>query len=1107
MKAAGVVLVALVATLLAVPAALGAAFTPGDVVVTRVGDGSGLHGGTGDPVFLDEYTRAGALVQSIQLPSAGAGDQRALVLGGVGTVLLNGGDGTLTRSADRRFLVIGGYGRDVGGSGSITSTPASAVPRVIARVAAGGAVDTSTALSDFGGASGSALRGVATLDGSAYWAAGQVLTTFAADQPIRYAAHGATASTPLSSTVMSQSGLRDPEIFGGQLFVSSPSNAPAPKLGLVGAGLPTGSGQTIASVSAAIDSTATTPNGFVFLDLDPSVPGDDTLYLADEQSQTSSVDGVIRKYSSDGATWTARGTAAATDVRGLAGSVDAGTVTLFGSTGGGTASGCPTCQMPPSGGGALSTLTDASGSTGTLSGTATTLATPPANTGFRGVALAPEITVPSAPPVCDAASASTRYATPVRLTLACTDPDGDPVTRRVVKAPSLGTLGPIDPATGAVTYTPKDGVSGEDSFSFAGNDGTFESDPAAVSVSIGAPPPGAIPMTARLASLRLGRRALTVKLLCGGGAPPCTGKLSFALAKKLRRVTRLGRVKFSVPNSAGRTLKLRLGRKARAALAGRRVEVRMTGYLSQLSGARSPLAAYGTLRAPGRVRAPAAKRVPKPPPTEPLRPAAVPLPASITAVQFPGYSADGSRILASATSTQFSGRQIVSFKEDGSGMRCLTCGAWTGDDLLKPFAFEDGKRILVRIGAQSPTVPADHGVVECAPSVLDCRTATVVPIVPPGAGDPGVEQDQREFRLSPDGVHVAFSQVRKTPSGGSDGVGIVGTLVRRGGAYRVSGARVVAAGGELKGFTADGQGIFFARFDNAFEAANPDDAIVDLETGRERRADAALDWDEDVEDTANRYLDRGWMVAGSGRGTGLLETVSRIRRPTFIERGISGLAFSIFAASGPRIAEPWLVDQYGARGSYQGQALAPGAISDGWDSKPNFRFAPDGTAVVFWQKRLDGDGTRVVVVHLPRRTPIAAGPSPDETPTPRWAAKLTGYVPADPEPLPITYDGKVSGRIDITDLPSSKIGYDGAVTVAYDNYADEPGFVLDGVERADYKKPGLYGSAGLYSADLTVSGKHKGRLQATDVAIGTGALKGTIESELDGKRLTLGPLP
>src|SRR2546428_816309 len=46
-----------------------AAFTPGDLVIYRVGDGTtGSLASTGSPVFLDEYTTLGVLVQSIPVP-------------------------------------------------------------------------------------------------------------------------------------------------------------------------------------------------------------------------------------------------------------------------------------------------------------------------------------------------------------------------------------------------------------------------------------------------------------------------------------------------------------------------------------------------------------------------------------------------------------------------------------------------------------------------------------------------------------------------------------------------------------------------------------------------------------------------------------------------------------------------------------------------------------------------------------------------------------------------------------------------------------------------------------------------------------------------------
>ena len=58
------------------------AFTPGNVVIYRVGDGSGSLVNTGNPVFLDEYTPTGTLVQSIALPTATAGANHRLIASG-----------------------------------------------------------------------------------------------------------------------------------------------------------------------------------------------------------------------------------------------------------------------------------------------------------------------------------------------------------------------------------------------------------------------------------------------------------------------------------------------------------------------------------------------------------------------------------------------------------------------------------------------------------------------------------------------------------------------------------------------------------------------------------------------------------------------------------------------------------------------------------------------------------------------------------------------------------------------------------------------------------------------------------------------------------------
>jgi S-formylglutathione hydrolase FrmB len=481
----------------------------------------------------------------------------------------------------------------------------------------------------------------------------------------------------------------------------------------------------------------------------------------------------------------------------------------------------------------------------------------------------------------------------------------------------------------------------------------------------------------------------------------------------------------------------------------------------------------------------------------------VPLPGSITKVQFPNWTADGSRIIAAADSTEFAGTQLVTFAPDGSRLRCLTCAAWTGPPLLKVFPFGDGRRVLVRIGRQSAVAPADHGVVECAPSVSRCNRARVVPIVPPSAGDPNVIQDERELRIAPDGRHVALTQLRRTAGGSIVGLGVVGRLARGRAAYRVANARVVAVDGELKNFTPDGREVLFARFLGAFEAGNPDDVAVDLRSGRERRVTRALDWDEDVDQSPRRFRGRRWLVVGSARGTGLLETVSQVRRPTAIETGLSALPFAVFTAGTGGIAEPWVVPRDSDR---LGQPLAPGAAAAGWNSRPNFSWNPNGTAVVFWQFATeDRDRTRVVVARLPERRG-SARERVHPTPVARFAPRLAGYVPREPA-VPAGRKGRVSGRMRVTSGPSARPGFERYIEVSYRHFADRRGFVIDGVERSYYDRPTLYGAPSLYSAALEVSGSHTGYLRATDVAISQGGIEGLIRSRVDGRRLVLGSPP
>ena len=102
------------------------AFTAGNIVIVRVGDGSTSLINTGNPVFLDEYTTTGSLVQSIALPIAVDGTNKRLILSGTAT-----SEGALSRSADGSALVLTGYDAAPGGATSLSGTSAASVNRTV----------------------------------------------------------------------------------------------------------------------------------------------------------------------------------------------------------------------------------------------------------------------------------------------------------------------------------------------------------------------------------------------------------------------------------------------------------------------------------------------------------------------------------------------------------------------------------------------------------------------------------------------------------------------------------------------------------------------------------------------------------------------------------------------------------------------------------------------------------------------------------------------------------------------------------------------------------------------------------------------------------------
>ncbi|MBX3409228.1 MAG: PEP-CTERM sorting domain-containing protein [Phycisphaeraceae bacterium] len=335
---------------LAASVAGAAQFTPGNLVVVRLGDGEAPLSNAAQRVFLDEYTPAGALVQSIAMPTTLDGSNRRLTMSGTAT-----SEGTLTRSADGRYLTLGGYDA-APGTASIASSTTANVNRVAARVGFSGDVDTSTAITD--AFSGNNIRSVVSNDGSQFWMTG-------GNSGVRYIDFGGGPTTQINTgAATNNTNTRVVNIFDGQLYVSS---AQGGFLGLhtVGAGLPTATGDTTSLFFAT--GTNTSPYDYYMADAN-------TVYVADDSAGFNG----IQRWVFDGSDWTRdaiynSGLLEGARIRQLTGTRDdTGAVILYATT------------VNTGGSSNIVSIVDA-GATPTF----TIIATADANTVFRGIDFSP----------------------------------------------------------------------------------------------------------------------------------------------------------------------------------------------------------------------------------------------------------------------------------------------------------------------------------------------------------------------------------------------------------------------------------------------------------------------------------------------------------------------------------------------------------------------------------------------------------------------------------------------------------------------------------------------------------------------------------------------
>jgi hypothetical protein len=211
-------------------------FTPGNLIVVQRGDGNTNLGSSGNLVFLDEYTTAGALVQRLALPNLDAGSAHALLQSGQ-----NGGEGLLNRSANGQYLTVAGYDVPVGRT-FVTSTFPYQFGRTIARADGQTNIDTSTVISTTAPvAVPYNPTDVVSNDGNEFWITSNLPTGDVTDSGILFASLGATSATQIGPANVGATAVA---IAGGQLYATRGTG----DIQAIGTGLPTTAGQALTSL-------------------------------------------------------------------------------------------------------------------------------------------------------------------------------------------------------------------------------------------------------------------------------------------------------------------------------------------------------------------------------------------------------------------------------------------------------------------------------------------------------------------------------------------------------------------------------------------------------------------------------------------------------------------------------------------------------------------------------------------------------------------------------------------------------------------------------------------------------------------------------------------
>lgn len=508
-------------------------------------------------------------------------------------------------------------------------------------------------------------------------------------------------------------------------------------------------------------------------------------------------------------------------------------------------------------------------------------------------------------------------------------------------------------------------------------------------------------------------------------------------------------------------------------------------------------------------------KLPPAPKSEPFVTTTISLPKDVVESDLVNYLPDGKHIIMEVHFVGKKKSDLAVMKENGSDFKCLTCDLKEeiGDEM--PVPLPDGKRVY------SP-----RGILECSPSIVDCKEARILPLVYPEI--PQVKIIRRiATNMSPNGIHVATGLVTNRGY-----LVLVSELTRvsdeKGDRYELRNGKVVASspneanfaefrpkvdgGGEVKSFADGGKSLINLAL---FESSNYDLAKIDLTTGNITRLTKHFSYDEGTYPSP----DGNWVIFQTHRHTNRMDAFGLIPRPLIAgmpqAAGVSMQRNAEFEGTykATRFYGLTMTDKYGDRArlpedGYTGTNL----MTDKDDSKlynhlGNFTWHPSGTRGFYWEQKdpktvKEGELTgRLRMVKFTSRKPTK--PLPTVVPDIKWATDLKDFKWVTTSfPEKGILKGKVAGYAEIS---TSKLVENNSEEprreIKYVNFTDDGEYILNGSESSTLRLGG-YDKPVTWNADIKVTGKHTGYLQAKDVKFRvTSMSSGVIEAQLDEHKI------